>query len=52
MSVMQVYEVQDLVMQDNAVAGSERSGYAVVGLSCSSDAQLWSGNVAHSVLTG
>lgn len=38
-------------MTNNAVAGSERSGYAVAGQPCDSDS-LWSGNVAHGALIG
>ncbi|XP_067947416.1 fibrocystin-L-like [Watersipora subatra] len=40
-----------VTLTDNAVAGSERSGYSIAGYSCES-ADLWSGNVAHGTLSG
>jgi len=39
-------------MRDNIVAGSERSGYSIVGVSCAETDAQWSGNVAHGTLTG
>ena len=43
------------VLTDNHVAGCERAGFKVNGEPCTHDinsAEPWSGNVAHSVLTG
>ncbi|XP_013401885.1 LOW QUALITY PROTEIN: fibrocystin-L-like [Lingula anatina] len=57
-AAIELHQASRLTLQDNHVAGSERSGFRLTGEKCgsSNDPTVhplpWSGNVAHSVLTG
>ena len=52
-AAFEILSSPDTVLRDNAAAGSERAGYRVDGVKCSTAADgAWRGNTAHSVLIG